>query len=44
MQGKKKFAQAERLREKLIDISPMALTEIVESGEIIENSNVFCLI
>ena len=33
-----KFAQAEKLREKLIDIAPMALTEIIESEEIIEEN------
>ncbi len=32
----KKFAKAEALHEKLYDADPMALTEIVRSGEIIE--------
>ncbi|MFC1515992.1 Crp/Fnr family transcriptional regulator [Thermodesulfobacteriota bacterium] len=32
----KDFSRAEMLREKLFDVDPMALTEIVESGEIIE--------
>ncbi|OIN96818.1 MAG: hypothetical protein AUJ48_00910 [Deltaproteobacteria bacterium CG1_02_45_11] len=32
----KDFAKAEVLREKLLEIDPMALTEIVKSGEIIE--------
>lgn len=34
--AQKKFRQAERLREQLIKIAPMALSEIISSGEIIE--------
>jgi predicted Zn finger-like uncharacterized protein len=33
--GKKKFLRAEMLREKLIEIAPMALTEIVDSEKVI---------
>jgi len=32
----KDFANAERLRERIYEIDPMALTEIIRSGEIIE--------
>jgi predicted Zn finger-like uncharacterized protein len=32
----KDFSKAEQLREKLYEVAPMALTEIVSSGEIIE--------
>lgn len=32
------FGNAESLRDKLLEIAPMALTEIVESGEIIEKA------
>jgi len=34
---KKRFSDAKSLREKLIEINPMALTEIIRTGEIIEN-------
>ena len=34
----KNFAKAEALNEKLYDVDPMALTEIVRAGEIIEES------
>lgn len=34
--SQKKFFQAELLREKLMDIAPMAITEIIKTGEIIE--------
>ncbi len=33
---KKDFANAERLRERIYEIDPMALSEIIRSGEIIE--------
>ncbi|PIE56653.1 MAG: hypothetical protein CSA34_03320 [Desulfobulbus propionicus] len=33
---KKDFAAAERLRDRIYEIDPMALTEIIRSGEIIE--------
>jgi CRP-like cAMP-binding protein/HEAT repeat protein len=33
---KKDFANAERLRERIYEIDPMALTEIIRSGDIIE--------
>lgn len=33
---KKDFANAERLRERIYEIDPMALMEIIQSGEIIE--------
>ncbi len=33
---KKDFANAERLRERMYEIDPMALSEIIRSGEIIE--------
>ncbi len=35
---KKQFDRAEKLREKLMEAAPMALTQILESGEIIENA------
>ena len=31
-----KFSKAQRLRDKLVEIAPLALTEIVKAGEIIE--------
>jgi len=34
--GKKNFIRAEALREKLFEVDPMALSEIIRSGEIIE--------
>jgi len=34
--GEKDFTKAEELREKLYEVAPMALNEIVRSGEIIE--------
>ncbi len=38
--AQKKFRQAERLREQLIKIAPMALSEIISSGEIIEQEKI----
>ena len=35
---KKQFERAETLREKLMEIAPMALTQILESGELIEKA------
>jgi CRP-like cAMP-binding protein len=32
----KRFAEAEKLRDRLMDVDPMALTEIVNSGDLIE--------
>lgn len=37
---KKDFANAERLRERIYEIDPMALMEIIHSGEIIEEEKI----
>jgi CRP-like cAMP-binding protein len=39
----KNFSQAERLRDKLIEIAPMALSEITRSAEIIEEEKIFAM-
>lgn len=36
--GEKDFTNADAVRDKLLDVAPMALTEIVESGEVIEKA------